>query len=178
MQLPCLNEKNCRVSQIKLEARAIAAFFARHGRNCGAHHEKRGAPQPVLTFETRNRCRPVSIYDIKYRESVPKCNRKVRDFAWRHRSCAISAVVRFFARSYGCGLAGGTGHAPPLVFGMEARSMQQGGPRIMRCPFCDTAFTVQSEKQVGTGEMQNSGSLKGRRESGDGLPEVLRVSCG
>jgi|GEM_PF-3471465 len=155
MQLPCLNEKNCRVSQIKLEARAFAAFFARYGRNCGAHHEKRGAPQPVLTFETRNRCRPVSIYDIKYRESVPKCNRKVRDFAWRHRSCAF-----------------------PRIRGMEARSMQQGGPRIMRCPFCDTAFTVQSEKQVGTGEMQNSGSLKGRRESGDGLPEFLRVSCG
>lgn len=40
---------------------------------------------PMLKFETRNRWLPVSIYDIKYRESVPKCNRKVRDFAWRHR---------------------------------------------------------------------------------------------
>lgn len=77
----------------------------------------------------------------------------------------------------GFGLAGSTGHAPPLVFGMEARSMQQGGQRIMRCPFCDTVSTVQSEKQVGTGKMQNSGSPKGRRESSEGLPEVLRVSC-
>ena len=131
MQLPCLNEKNCRVSQIKLEARAFAAFFARYGRNCGAHHEKREAPQPVLTFETRNRCRPVSIYDIKYRESVPKCNRKVRDFAWRHRSCAISATACFFARSCGCGLAGGTGHAPPLVFAGWRRAACSKAGRVL-----------------------------------------------
>jgi len=55
----------------------------------------------------------------------------VRDFAWRYQSCAISATARFFARSYGCGLAGGTGHAPSLVFAGWRRAACSKAGRVL-----------------------------------------------